>query len=237
MRSALEEVGLRERTLTIVVPDASVRVLLLDFDALPPKHAEALAIIRFRLRKQLPFEVDESAISYQVMQPDKTLQKENVVRAVVIATPAPVLAEYESAVREAGYEPGVVLPSTLAALPLLSDEDATLLINRNGNSVTTAIAHGNELLLHRTLELPLDPIQSIGELQRTVSVAVAYFEDTLLSSPQSLLYIGAGGAAELADVLGEDGRRVRDLMGTPLSRAGNAMPRSLLAGVVGALTE
>ena len=29
--------------------------------------------------------------------------------------PGTVLAEYESAVRAAGYEPGVVLPSTLAA--------------------------------------------------------------------------------------------------------------------------
>ena len=34
-----------------LVPDASVRVLLLDFDTLPTKTADILPILRFRLRK------------------------------------------------------------------------------------------------------------------------------------------------------------------------------------------
>lgn len=237
LRSALDEVAARERTLTVVIPDASVRVLLLDFDSIPAKQAEALAIIRFRLRKQLPFEIDESAISYQVMQSPPGQQRDDLVRALVIATPTAVLAEYETAVREAGYEPGVVLPSTLAAMALLPGASASLLINRNGNSVTTAITRENELLLHRTLDLPPDPAHSIGELQRMVSVAVAYFEDTLEATPENLLYVGAGGAAELAGWLGQEGSRVRDLIDTPFVGASSQMPRGLLAGVVGALAD
>ena len=42
VKKALEAVALKERQATLVLPDAAVRVLLLDFDALPAKAAEAL---------------------------------------------------------------------------------------------------------------------------------------------------------------------------------------------------
>jgi type IV pilus assembly protein PilM len=148
LRQALDEIKVRETKITVIIPDAAVRVLLLDFDQLPSKITEALPIIRFRLRKLVPFEVDDAAVSYQVMP-----GKAGLVRVIVAVCPAAVLAEYESAVREAGYEPGVVLPSTLAALAAIGNDEPSLVINRNGSSVTTAITRQNELLLHRTLEL------------------------------------------------------------------------------------
>ncbi len=148
LRQALNEISVKESQITVVIPDAAVRVLLLDFDLLPTKAAEALPIIRFRLRKLVPFEVDDAAVSYQIMP-----GKPGLVRVIVAVSPAGVLAEYESAVREAGYEPGVVLPSTLAALAAVSGDEPSLVVNRNGSSVTTAITRQNELLLHRTLEL------------------------------------------------------------------------------------
>ncbi len=86
------------------------------------------------MRKLVPFEVEDAAVSYQIMP-----GKPGLVRVIVAVSPAAVLAEYESAVREAGYEPGVVLPSTLAALAAVSSEEPSLVINRNGSSVTTAI--------------------------------------------------------------------------------------------------
>ena len=47
VKKALEAVALKERQTTLVVPDAAVRVLLLEFDALPAKAADALPIVRF----------------------------------------------------------------------------------------------------------------------------------------------------------------------------------------------
>ena len=68
-------------------------------------------MLRFRLRKMLPFDVEHAGLSYQVLVENK---KECKVLAAVM--PGPVLAEYEAAVRQAGYEPGAVLPTSLAAL-------------------------------------------------------------------------------------------------------------------------
>ena len=153
LRRSLEAVGgranARNADLTLVIPDAAVRVLLLDFDSLPNKLSEALPIVRFRLKKLLPFDADEAMISFQIMSTSRT-----VVRVLAVAMPRDVLSEYESVAREAGFEPGAVLPSTLAALAGLPDaEGASLLINANPTGITTAIVRGGVLQLHRTVEL------------------------------------------------------------------------------------
>ncbi|AXC14963.1 putative secretion system W ATPase PilM-like [Acidisarcina polymorpha] len=237
LKQALDQVVERDRKLTLVIPDAAVRVLLLDFDSLPEKLAEALPIIRFRLRKLLPFEVDDAAISYQVM----TRQAEQV-RALVAVTPQPVLAEYEGVVREAGYEPGAVLPSTLCAIAAIADETDALVINQNSACITTAITRHNEVLLHRTLELPENAGNDIPDIQQAVSVAIAYFEDSLNTPLESLFYVGPGGAAAFDIILNQPDSgstyvRVRDLVEPPEAGATSPVPVGILAGVTGALAN
>ncbi len=89
VKKALEAVTLRERQTSVVIPDTAVRVLLLDFDTLPAKPAEALPVVRFRLKKLLPFDADDAMVSYQVMSSTK-----NMVRVLAVAVPKEVLAEY-----------------------------------------------------------------------------------------------------------------------------------------------
>ena len=248
--SAVAEKGRKlaaNRALTLIVPDATVRVLLLDFDAIPAKRAEALAILRFRLRKLVPFDVEDAAISWQTMSSGT-----EGVRLLVLVMPKPILVEYESLIREAGFIPGVVLPSTVAAAPLVGAEP-TLVVNRNGETLTTAIVRGGDLLLHRTLNLgggaedtapdapPRPPLsaeqrvlQDEEDIRQTVSVALAYFEDTLAAPPAELFYIGPGTAEDFGTMLGEPGLAVRDLGAAP-ELPSRTVPRSLLAPVTGAL--
>ena len=232
LKRALDNVQGRDKRLTLVIPDAAARVLLLDFDTLPAKLSEALPVIRFRLRKLIPFEADDAAVSYQIMQ-----QTAEEARVLVTAMPHAVLAEYEEAVHLAGYEPGVVLPSTLAALAGLTQPEPMLVVNRNGNSVTTAITRGEELLLHRSLELPADETLCNDELRQAVSVSVAYFEDTLSAMPEAVFYAGPGGAAELTCVLELEQFRVRDMVPAAAIGNENTVPRGLMAGVSGALAS
>ena len=109
---------------------------------LPGKVAEALPVVRFRLKKLLPFEVEDAVVSYQMMSSAKGL-----VTVLAVAMPREVLAEYEAVVTAAGYVPGAVLPSTLAALAGLGVENgpgegpasAVLVVNAGAGQVTTAI--------------------------------------------------------------------------------------------------
>ena len=155
VRKTLESVGAkafsRDGDITLVIPDAAVRVLLLDFDSLPTRLSEALPIVRFRLKKLLPFDADDAMITFQVMSTSKS-----IVRVLAVAIPRDVLSEYETASREAGFEPGAVIPSTLAALAAM-DEDPALLINANVLGVTAAFVRGGILMLHRSVDLQVQP--------------------------------------------------------------------------------
>jgi type IV pilus assembly protein PilM len=300
VRAALDEVAGKGseratgRDVTVVVPDAAVRVLLLDFDQLPSKNAEALPVVRFRLKKLLPFDVDAAAVSYQVMSNER-----GAVRVIAVAMPKDVLDEYEGVVTAAGYLPGAVLPSTLAALAGLDAEDApALVVNAGQGGVTTAIVKRGNLLLHRSLDLSAtvevgDTVALIGagtssasgdgwagqepggydrvdaeaamqssvvaqadiremavtanaqaiarEMAQAVSVAAAYFEDTLQASPEMLLTAGTMGADRLVAIMetnGLEGLRAQEMVDAGMLKAGAvsaSVPRGWLAGVRGAL--
>ena len=296
LRTALEQVGQRGRDVTLVVPDAAVRVLLLDFDALPAKAAEALPVVRFRLKKLLPFDADGAAVSYQVMATTRA-----GLQVLAVAMPREVQAEYERLVREAGFAPGEVLPSTLAALAGLAEGETPMqVVNAGLEGVTTAIVKSGVLLLHRTVDLggeagagavrvevaaaaaaqePADiSIAAIAarlkaldaraamqpaaaaergadagwnEVGQAVSVATAYFEDTLETAPTVVLSAGPLGAEALTAVLGElsAGMGVeavavqeivsRRMLGEGAASAGlyGGIPLGWLAGVRGALAN
>jgi len=139
----------RLRDVTVIVPDAAVRVLFVDFEQLPSKAAEALPIVRFRLKKLLPFDADEAMVSYQVMSNEK-----DSVKLPAVAMPKAVLEEYEAVVLAAGYLPGAVLPSTLAALAGLEEAEApVLVVNAGLGTVTTAIVQAGMLMLHRSVDM------------------------------------------------------------------------------------
>src|ERR1017187_5051885 len=138
IRSALGQVSPRTRAVTMVLPDTVVRVFVLDFDSLPGKPAEAFPVLRFRLRKMVPFDVEHAAVSYQVLTESKSELK--VLAAVI---PNAILQEYEAAVRAAGYEPGTILPSSLAALAGIDSLEAVLTANLSGLALTTSITNGN----------------------------------------------------------------------------------------------
>ncbi len=65
--------GRGRRACTLILPDNSMRLSVIDFDSLPDKEEERAGLIRFRLRKTLPFDVDEAAFSYFVQKGNKVV--------------------------------------------------------------------------------------------------------------------------------------------------------------------
>jgi type IV pilus assembly protein PilM len=234
IRSALEQVSPRSRSVTLVLPDTAVRVFVLDFDSLPAKAVEAISVLRFRLRKMIPFDVEHAGVSYQVLTQTRTECK--VLTAVM---PGNVLAEYEAAVRAAGYDPGAVLPSSLAALEMTDSLEAVLAANLSDAAITTLIATGQDLLLYRTLELPGDAAEHVAEIRRSIAVAAAYFEDKLGGPPRALHYAGNRDIRDFAGWIssssGEPDLQVVELAERPESGALTSLGHESIAAVAGAL--
>ena len=230
IRSALAQVSPRSRSVTVVLPDTLVRIFMLDFDSLPAKAAEAIPVLRFRLRKMVAFDVEHAGVSYQMLSQNKLECK--VLAAVV---PGPILTEYEGAMRSAGYEPGAVLPSSLAALETVDAMEAVLAANLSSHGITTLIANGQELLLYRNLDLPAEPEERAQEVERSIAVAAAYYEDKLGAPPQHLYYSGNREAAEFAGWIGNVELPVVELVPRPNSGTLTALGQNSIAGVAGAL--
>lgn len=238
LRQAVDAAGARDRNLTVVVPDAAARVLLLDFDTLPARRHDALPVVKFRLRKMVPFDVEAASVSYQIMS-----QSAGEMSVLVTVMPGDVLAEYESAAREAGYEPSAVLPSTLAAAAALSADSTSLLVNQSQVSVTTAVTQGNEMLLHRTIDLSGDLPAGAREeeMAQAVITTLAWYEDTLRATPDRLFYAGPGGAMAARQSrwlrFVDPAPPVEDVVAPPHVSSVDRIPEGLAAGVTGALAR
>jgi type IV pilus assembly protein PilM len=230
IRSALGEVSPRKRAVTLILPDTLVRVFMLDFDSFPAKDAEAIPVVRFRLRKMVPFDVEHAGVSYQVLS-----RKAVECKVLAAVVPGPVLAEYEGAVRAAGYEPGAVLSSSLAALEAIDGMEAVMAAHLSSLAITTSIANGQDLLLYRTIDLPADTRQRIYEIQRSIAVAAAYFEDKLGARPRSLHYAGVVPADAFAQAVASLDLTVVDWAPRPDSGAMTTLPQTSYAGLAGAL--
>src|SRR5579872_2291119 len=146
IEDALGSVAGRSKDVIAIVPDASVRVMLVEFDTLPSDHEEALGVVRFRLKKSLPFDVEKAKVSYHAQKVGDELK---VVAAVALGS---VIEDYEAAFRDAGFAPGIVLPSTLAALGAADGKKPTMVIKVDAHTTSIAILNEGQLQLFRTLE-------------------------------------------------------------------------------------
>ena len=240
VRSALDVVVRRSKDVIAVLPDAAVRVVLLDFESFPEKEADAAALVRFRLRKTLPFDVEHAAVSYHV-QGGRTTQAGPAAGVSVVAAVAPlsVVAEYESAFVDAGYTPGVVMPSMVAALGVVDAKHPTLVVKTDAITTTVAIVEQDQIRLIRTLENK--PGAGGEQLAEEIYPSVVFFQDSYGADLERVLVGGQVPVEGLeAALAAQTGLKVRPLLddyrfGATLAGEGST-PISSLAGVAGALT-
>jgi type IV pilus assembly protein PilM len=230
---ALGAVAGKSRDVIAIVPDAAIRVLLLDFDSLPAKSEEIDGVIRFRLKKSLPFDPEQAAVSYDIKRDNGT------VRAVTAVSPRPVIEEYESAFRDVGYLPGVVLPSSLAVLGLVEGQRPTLVLKVDPINITISAAQNQELRLIRTLENPHGAGVTAHELAEAVLPSLVFFEDTFAERVERIFVGGTAAIDELGPLLHQQtGAEVRELapkLTSDQNLSGEAIEPSQMAGTVGAL--
>jgi type IV pilus assembly protein PilM len=230
---ALTPVSGKSRDVVAVLPDAIMRVLLLEFEDLPAKVQEANSVIRFRLKKSLPFDVEQAALSYDVRRANGTI---HVVAAVA---PLAVIQEYESAFRDAGYAAGVVLPSSLAALGLVEGQRPALLLKIDPVNITVAAAQEGELRLMRTLDNPHGQSVAASELSETVLPSIVFFEDTFGARIEDIFVTGLQSIDEIGPMLHQQtGARVQELapkISSSANLSGDHLEPSMMAGVAGAL--
>jgi len=232
VEEALGSVAGRSRDVVAVVPDAAVRVVLLEFDSLPSDSEEAAGVVRFRLKKSLPFDVDKARVSYHAQ---KSKEGVRVVAAVALAS---VVEDYEAVFREAGFSPGVVLPSMLAALGAAAGQRPTLVVKVDARTTSIAILNADQLQLFRTLENTRGVTITGEQLAEEVYPSVVFFQDTYHLNIEKIFVAGLSDTSTAAPALrAQTGAEVHELVSASQLgvSTGGSVPRWRMAGVVGAL--
>ncbi|MBV9084275.1 MAG: hypothetical protein JOZ62_16485, partial [Acidobacteriaceae bacterium] len=199
----------RRNTAGVVIPDYAVRMAVLDFEHFPAGEDERAALIRFRLRKSVPFHIDESQVAYSVQ-----IQEPERVEVLAVAIARPILLEYESLFTDAGFRVGLVTPSSIAALPLCvtGESGLTLVAKLAGSTISILVLEMKRVRLVRCLDLStgepetVPPIDSVRDVLRQT---FAYVEDQLGKRVSKLLLCGFGGETETFGRLAEREFEVR----------------------------
>jgi type IV pilus assembly protein PilM len=192
----------KRRDVALILPDYSVRVAV----------KEQIALIRFRVRKSVPFDVESAAISYYA-QPGEGKKFD----VVVVMAPLEVISRYEAPFRAAGLNPGLVTTSALAALNLVEAGGITVVAKVSGGVLTVMVLEQGRLKLVRCLEVHADDIAEIGaDLYPTF----IYVEDNFGAKAERLLLCGFGERMEVArsqfhGELGVEVEPVRSPLTTP----------------------
>jgi type IV pilus assembly protein PilM len=231
IENTLGSVGGRTRDVIAILPDTAVRVVLLDFDTLPSKKDEAEAVVRFRLKKSLPFDPAEAQVSYHAQTIGKSVR---VTAAVVLKK---VLEEYESTFRDAGYNTGVVMPSMLAALGAADAEHPTLVVKVDARTISAAILNQEQLVLFRTLENARGVTITGDQLAEEVYPSVVYFQDTYNMNIERVYVAGLPDMTGAEPALkNQSGAQVEELVtSSQIGSTTGSVPRWRMAGVIGAL--
>ena len=178
----------KDEEVALLIPDPVIRVFVQHFDQFPRSPQEAEPMLRWKLKKSVPFEADETVISYMRQAP-----REDGVDVVTALARLRIVREYEALAEAAGLYPGVVMSSTLAAITLLDDRKPTLLARVSGLALTTAIVREGVLCGYRCTELPahggnLTPQTLLEE----IFPVAAYYQDTWQEGIQSVRVAGLG---------------------------------------------
>ena len=232
LQATLHSVAGRTHDVIAIVPDAAVRVVLLEFDTLPSDSGEAASVVRFRMKKSLPFDVDKARVSYHSQ---KSAEGVRVVAAVALSS---VIEDYEIAFRDAGFTPGIVLPSMLAALGAAEGERPTLIVKVDSRTTSIAILNANQLQLFRTLENTRGVTITGDQLAEDVYPSVVFFQDTYHLNIEKIFVAGVSDLATATPALhSQTGAEVQELVTSSQLgiSSGGSVPRWRMAGVVGAL--
>jgi hypothetical protein len=192
IRGVLSRVPAEGQSVALLVPDPVIRVFILPFDTFPRRAEEALPLLRWRLKKSLPFDAEEAVISWRRQE-----SREGKPEIVAAVARQKIIREYESALEAHGLLPGVVQSSTLATLPMLDAAAATLFARFSGRNLTTAIVRGEMLCVYRSTDFPAGaegpaPQSVLDE----VFPAVAFYQDHWGGKIERVSLAGFAGAAE-----------------------------------------
>ena len=178
VRAVLGRLPRRTSRVGLVIPDGAAKVSLLPFETVPGRVADLDELIRWRMRKAVPFRVEDAQLAHT---PGTTLPGGGR-EFIVVMMRRDIVEEYEAVCVDAGVQPGLVdltsfnlINATLvdSSPPALQD---WVLLHVAAGYHTLAIIRGQDLIFFRNRAAD-DGDE--GALTDLVHQSVMYYQDRL----------------------------------------------------------
>lgn len=101
VRSAHNLLLSRDGKVSLTLPDSVGRVILLDLEGRFKSRAEALDIIRWKLKKSVPFDLSDTHVDYQQL----TVRENGDLALLVALASRSIISQYEELLNRAGLTP------------------------------------------------------------------------------------------------------------------------------------
>ncbi len=184
------------RRVSVSLPDSSGRVMILDVETRFKSREEGADIIRWKLKKNFPFDISETHLDYQVISARETGE----ISILVSLISRQVIRQYEDLLCESGMEPSNIDFTTFNLYHLFSRRlelaENSFLISCYGGVLGVMIFYDGALEFCRAKELSggdLEPNRMFRELNSSILV---HQEKYPAHAPTEAFCIHSGDDAE-----------------------------------------
>ena len=194
LKSAFAKAEIKTTRISVALPDASGKVSLHPLDTLPANENEKQQLLRWKLKKTVPFNVDEAHVA---SLDHKLPNGKHLVLTVCIHKE--VLAQYEEAFQRLGIHAGYICLSSFATFELLAKVEpdlgqrSVLLLRVRPSGVSSLIVQGGRVVLFRQAGVEEEATGAVPDglpdLFDEIHPCVTYYQDKLSSQPLDKIYV------------------------------------------------
>jgi type IV pilus assembly protein PilM len=136
LKSACNQLLCTTTRVAVSLPDTACRIMLIDHEGRFKSHTEALDLIRWKLKKSIPFDNADTLIDYQQL----AIRENGDLALLVAMASRSVISQYEDLITQAGFSPARIDCNTLNICRLfdkrLSLHDDVILISFYGSTLS-----------------------------------------------------------------------------------------------------
>jgi type IV pilus assembly protein PilM len=225
----------RTNLVAVSLPDAVGRVMIMDFDTRFKSREEGRDMIRWKLKKSLPFDAGDIHLDYQTLR-----ERENGSLSVLIAVVArQVITQYEDLLLEAGVKPNRIDFNTFNLYRLagrrIQPEESSLFVAFHRGVLSMLVFNDGIIDFYRAKEMGgevPDPNRIFMEMNSSLLV---YRDRNPGREIKNVLFLAPSESVEIFGGIVAEASGIEPVMFSPQSVIGNVTDSSNLHDLAVAL--
>jgi type IV pilus assembly protein PilM len=202
LKSMFAKADVRTNKISLAIPDSCAKVTIHQFDSMPGNESEKQQLLKWKLKKTLPFNIEDSHLSFLEQ---KTPDGKYVV--VTVNIHLAVLAQLEAVFESLGMQVGYITLASLAAFEVLARQDpevlqkSVLFLRAQASEVSSLIVRQDSVVFFRHTDYDTETGSGSGnaftkaregdleQLYEEIHPCLLYYQDKLSNAVIEKVYI------------------------------------------------